>query len=193
MIAFIKGMIYSIATDSLIIENNGIGYRVYVARPQSLRLNSETILYTYQHVREDAITLFGFETMEAYEVFMRLISVKGVGPKIALGMLGVCSPRQMIEAIETNDVKMLKSLPGIGAKTAQQIVLDLKGKLVEESTAVQAEENKELSDALEALKALGYRSAEINSVRKALAAEEGLSTDAYIRKALGILAKKSGV
>ena len=193
MIAFIKGVIYSAAADSVIIENNGIGYRVFVADPRSLRLGSEVILYTYQQVREDDISLFGFESMEGYEVFLRLISVKGVGARTALGMLAVCSPKQMITFIESNDVKALKGLPGIGAKTASQIVLDLKGKLVEDSKEPLAEENQELSDAMEALKALGYRNAELSAVHKELAAMEGLHTDEYIRKALGILAKKSGV
>ena len=93
--------------------------------------------------------------------FLRLISVKGVGAKTALAMLGVCTPGKMIEAIENNDVKLLKSLPGIGAKTAQQIVLDLKGKLVEEAAETKAEENQELNDALDALRALGYKGSEL--------------------------------
>lgn len=193
MIAFIKGIIHSYSNDSLIIENNGIGYRVYISNPQTVRLNSEVILYTYQHVREDAITLFGFTTMEEHDLFLQLISVKGVGPKTALNMLAVCPARSMIEAIETNDVKRLKSLPGIGAKSASQIVLDLKGKLVEEVTEIETKENAELLDALEALKALGYKNAEINSIKKELNALEDMKSDQYIRKALSILAKRKGV
>lgn len=193
MIAFIKGMIYSTTADSVIIENHGIGYRVYVANPQNLRLNSDVIFYTYQQVREDDISLFGFLTMEEYELFVRLISVKGVGARTALAMLGVCNVKTLIAHIENNDVKALKSLPGIGAKTASQIVLDLKGKLVEESIEVSAQENQELKDAMEALRALGYRSGELNALHKELAAMEEMTCDAYIRKALSIMAKKSGV
>ena len=137
--------------------------------------------------------MFGFESMEGYEIFLRLISVKGVGAKTALAMLGTCTPERMIEAIENNDVKLLKSLPGIGAKTAQQIVLDLKGKLVEEVQESKAEENQELNDAMDALRALGYRGGELTALRRELAKLEPVSTDAYIRKALGIMAKKSGV
>lgn len=96
MIAFIKGMIHSYSKDSLIIENNGIGYRVYVSNPQMVKLNSEVILYTYQHVREDAIMLFGFASMEEHDLFMRLISVKGVGPKTALAMLAVSRDRKSV-------------------------------------------------------------------------------------------------
>lgn len=193
MIAFIKGTIHSYSNDSLIIENSGIGYRVYVSNPQMVKLNTEVILYTYQHVREDAITLFGFASMEEHDLFMRLISVKGVGPRTALGMLSACSAKDMILAIESNDVKFMKSLPGIGAKTAQQIVLDLKGKLVEEEIEVKVEENKAIKEAIDALKSLGYKPAELQGISKELALEEGKSVDQYIRMALGILAKRKGV
>lgn len=193
MIAFIKGLIHSYSKDSLIIENNGIGYRVYISNPQAVRLNTDVILYTYQHVREDAITLFGFLTMEEHDLFLQLISVKGVGPKTALNMLGVCPAKNMISAIENNDVKILKGLPGIGAKTASQIVLDLKGKLVEEAMDIEVLENAALLDALEALKSLGYKNAELNGVKKELSLHEDKSVDQYVRMALGILAKRKGV
>lgn len=193
MIAFVKGTVYSTSSDSLVVENNGIGYRIYVANPQLFRISSEVILYTYQQVREDDISLFGFDSMEGYEIFLRLISVKGVGARTALGMLAACSPQQMVSAIENNDIKALKALPGIGAKTASQIVLDLKGKLIEESRETEKTLNTELEDAMEALKSLGYKNNELNAIRKELSAMEPLKCDAYIRKALSLLAKKSGV
>ena len=193
MIAFVRGTIYSLSADSLIVDNHGIGYRIFTPQTLKFRIGSEVTLYTYQQVREDGISLFGFESMEGYEIFLRLISVKGVGAKTALAMLGTCTPERMVEAIENNDVKLLKSLPGIGAKTAQQIVLDLKGKLVEEVQESKTEENQELNDAMDALRALGYRGGELTALRRELAKLEPVSTDAYIRKALGIMAKKSGV
>lgn len=193
MIAFIKGIVHSYSKDSLIIENNGIGYRIYISRPQNVSLNKEVTLYTYQHVREDAITLFGFPTVEEHDLFLQLISVKGVGPKTALGMLAVCPAKEMVSAIETNDVKTLKALPGIGAKTASQIVLDLKGKLVEESIVNEGYENEALQEAIEALKALGYRSAEINNIRKEMESETNKTVDQYIRLALTLLAKRKGI
>lgn len=193
MIAFIKGMIHSFAKDSVIIENNGIGYRVYVSNPANVKGNEEVILYTYQHVREDAMILFGFASPEEHDLFMRLISVKGVGPKTALGMLASCNAKDMIVAIESNDVKFMKSLPGIGAKTASQIVLDLKGKLVEEELDIKIEENINITDAIDALKALGYKQAELQGIMKELALLEPQSVDQYIRLALGILAKRKGV
>ena len=193
MIAFVRGTIFSLSADSLIVDNHGIGYRIFTTQTHKFLIGSEVTLYTYQQVREDGISLFGFESMEGYEIFLRLISVKGVGAKTALAMLGTCTPERMIEAIENNDVKLLKSLPGIGAKTAQQIVLDLKGKLVEEVQESKTEENQELNDAMDALRALGYRGGELTALRRELAKLEPVSTDAYIRKALGIMAKKSGV
>lgn len=193
MIAFIKGKVYSLGNDYIIIENQGIGYYVYVANTQNFFIQMETIIYTYQHVREDAISLFGFRSMEEHDLFMRLIGVKGVGPKTALSMLGVCSAKEMITAIETNDVNQLKKLPGIGAKTAQQIVLDLKGKLVEVPQECNKEENDDLKDALEALKALGYKQVDIQSIKKELVSHKGKTVDEYIRLALSILAKRKGV
>lgn len=193
MIAFIKGMIHSYGKDSLIIENNGIGYRVFVSNPMMVKVKEEVCLYTYQHVREDAITLFGFASMEEHDLFMRLISVKGVGPRTALGMLAASSAKDMIVAIESNDVKFMKSLPGIGAKTASQIVLDLKGKLVEEEIEIKVEENTNITDALDALKALGYKQAELQGIAKELALQPEKSVDQYIRVALSILAKRKGV
>lgn len=193
MIAFIKGTIHSYGNDYVIIENHGIGYRIYVADPMMVKLNAEVTLYTYQHVREDALTLFGFASMEEHDLFMRLISVKGVGPRTALGMLAAASAKEMIMAIEQNDVKFMKSLPGIGAKTASQIVLDLKGKLVQEEIEVKIEENKNIKDAIEALKALGYKAAELQSLTKELALLEETTVEGYIRSALVILAKRKGV
>ena len=192
MIAFIKGIIHSYSNDSLIIENNGIGYRVYVANPMAVRLNAEVILYTYQHVREDAITLFGFTTMEEHDLFLQLISVKGVGPKTALGMLGVCPARNMIAAIESNDVKTLKGLPGIGAKTASQIILDLKGKLVREETA-EGKSSQAIEDALEALKALGYKQSELSGLSKMMREHPDKTTDEYVKLGLQhLLQRKRG-
>lgn len=193
MIAFIKGSIHSYGNDYVIIENNGIGYRVYIANPMMVKLNEEVILYTYQHVREDALTLFGFSSMEEHDLFMRLISVKGVGPRTALQMLAATSAKEMIMAIENNDIKFMKSLPGIGAKTASQIVLDLKGKLVQEEIEVKVEENTNIKDAMDALKALGYKQAELQGIAKELALLKEMSVEEYIRSALGILAKRKGV
>lgn len=193
MIAFVRGNVYSFTKDSAIIDNHGIGYQIYVSDPTKLILNKEVTLFTYQHVREDAVLLFGFLSMEEHDVFLQLISVKGVGPKTAMTMLGVCPVNDMIHAIEQNDVAALKKLPGIGAKTAQQIVLDLRGKLVDDENEEATADNQSLRDAIDALKALGYKQNEINSVKKEIATDENKSVDEYIRQALVILAKRKGV
>ncbi len=194
MIAFLRGIIYGIYNDHVIIDVNGIGYRVFIPNPNHYVVNEERTIYTYHHIREDAQILFGFEKQSEYDLFVRLISVKGVGPKIALGMLGASSVNGIVEAIANNDIKMLKSLPGIGAKSASQIVLDLQGKLVyDESSNDNVKVDSELQDALEALQALGYKANEINSIKKELIALPNLSSDEYIRKALVLLAMKKGV
>lgn len=137
--------------------------------------------------------LYGFTTMEEHDLFLRLISVKGVGPRSALGMLGMASAREMIAAIENNDVKFMKSLPGIGAKTASQIVLDLKGKLVEAEPKEADPNDQTIQDALTALRSLGYKPAELQGIAKELAAVEQTDVQGYIRHALGIMARRKGV
>ena len=193
MIAFIKGTVYGNYSDSIIVENQGIGYRIYVANPMKFQIRQETIVYAYQHVREDAITLFGFSSLEEHDLFLRLISVKGVGPRTALGMLAITSANEMIQAIENNDVKYMKSLPGIGAKTASQIVLDLKGKLVEVETKQDGDMKNEIKEAIEALKGLGYKPSELQSIVKELSQNDAATVEEYIRQALGILAKRKGI
>lgn len=193
MIAFIRGNVYSYGNDYVIMDTGSIGYRVYVANPLKISKKEEVILYTYQYVREDAQILYGFSTMEEHDLFLRLISVKGVGPRTALGMLAMSSAKEMIAAIENNDVKFMKSLPGIGAKTASQIVLDLKGKLVEAESDDRESDNRDIKDALEALRGLGYKNAELQGIAKELALMEANSVQDYIRHALSILAKRKGV
>lgn len=192
MIAFIKGKVISYTQDSVILENHGIGYRIFMSRPSELILNEDTMIYTYQHFREDAQILFGFPTQEEQDLFVRLISVKGIGPKIAMGALGAASADSIIHAISSGDTTALKKLPGIGAKAAQQIVLDLKGKLVE---VVEEEKpvNSNLQDAIDALIALGYKNAEIHSIMKELNKEKECSVDEYVRIALGLMLKKKGL
>ena len=100
MIAFIQGTVRLIRTETIVVDVQGIGYEIYVSRPETVHLGKDLFLYTYQYVREDAILLFGFEKEEDYEVFMRLINVRGIGPKSALNILSAISGSQMIEAIE---------------------------------------------------------------------------------------------
>lgn len=189
MIAFIRGKVFQTKKDSVVIDNQGIGYQIFMPNPQTLVYGSEVLLYTYQHVREDAILLFGFQSMVEQELFMRLIEVKGLGPKTAINILSVGSVNSLMEAIEKNDVVYLKSMPGIGAKTAQQIVLDLKGKLViqENVKQVSSELNEILTDTSDALLALGYKQLDINKVIKEVSLKEYHNVDEAMRLALALL------
>ena len=192
MIAFVEGNVRLIRPHSVVIDIHGVGYEVYVSNPYAYMLGDELFLYTYHHVKEDAQILFGFKTEADYEVFLQLISVKGIGPKTALGMLSACPGQEMIRAIEEGDVKRLKALPGIGAKSASQIILDCKGKFVsiEEETTSSNPIWKETQAALEAL---GYKAAQLTHIKKELEKDQTLSVDAMLRKALILLAKRNGV
>ena len=192
MIAFVNGVVRIIRSDRVVLDVHGVGYEVYMANALSQKMGDELFLYTYQHVREDAILLFGFLKEEDYEVFMRLINVKGIGPKTAQTMLSVCSGKEMIEAIENDDIKKLKSLPGIGAKTAGQIVLDLKGKFVSLETSDGATSNPVWGQVQDALLSLGYKTNQLTTIKKELENAE-LGEDEMLRQALILLAKRNGV
>lgn len=192
MIAFVNGVVRIIRSDRVVLDVHGVGYEVYLANALSQKMGDELFLYTYQHVREDAILLFGFLKEEDYEVFMRLINVKGIGPKTAQTMLSVCSGKEMIEAIENDDIKKLKSLPGIGAKTAGQIVLDLKGKFVSLETSDGATSNPVWGQVQDALLSLGYKTNQLTKIKKELE-NTGLGEDEMLRQALILLAKRNGV
>lgn len=191
MIAFVRGVVARNDSDSVIVDNHGIGYRIYVANPMSLKLGEEVLLHTYEHIREDAQMLFGFTSVEEHDLFVRLISVKGIGPKTAMNALSVGGYKEMINAIETSNAVYLKSLPGIGAKAASQIVLDLKGKLVDSGN--QLDTNVNLLDAIEALKSLGYKSNEVTFLLKELRKEPNHSVDEYVKMGLQLLAARKGV
>lgn len=192
MIAFIKGTVYSFGVDHVIIETpQGIGYKVFYNHSEPLTLGQPILLFTYQQIREDAHMLFGFQKKQELELFEKLITVKGLGPKTAIGILTAASYTQVVNAIEQGELAFLKKMPGIGAKTAQQIILDLKGKLVHDEDQVSMV-NTDLQDALEALKALGYKSNEIQSISKTLQGMNCHSTDEYIKQGLQLMLKRKG-
>ncbi|MSS01368.1 Holliday junction branch migration protein RuvA [Floccifex porci] len=193
MIAFVSGKVKLIRKETIVIDVQGIGYEVYTGNTFQFSLNQEVFLYTYQHVREDAILLFGFIEEQDYDVFMRLINVKGIGPKTALNLLVACPAKEMVEAIENDDIKRLKALPGIGAKTASQIVLDLKGKFVSTPSKEDAISNPVWQECQEALIALGYKPVALNAIKKELSARKDLKADEMLRLALSMIAKRNGV
>jgi len=185
MIGFIKGIIHAYKENFVLIDVNGIGYRINFYHPEALSIGKEIIIYTYQHVREDEISLYGFLSLEEYDIFMKLISVKGLGPKIASNILGVATPNRLIEAIENDDIDFIKKMPGVGNKTASQVILDLKGKLIEVNKTIDDPNSK---DVLDALKAMGYKASEVKPIIDKLKSEN-LSVDEYLKKALSMLAR----
>ncbi len=184
MIAYIKGKAALVQMDYVIVEAYGIGYQIQFSRPDKIKLNEEVQLFTYQHIREDENTLYGFLNANEKDLFMKLISVKGLGPKTAMNMFSAMSMDRLLNAIETGDVALIKSLPGIGAKTASQIVLDLKGKLVQVSQSSKTSVSSEMKDALDALKALGYKGNELSGVEKLFAANPDKTVDEYVKMGL---------
>ena len=188
MIGFVRGKVHAFGLDYCLIDVNGIGYRIHFRHPEKLKVNEEVIIYTYQNVREDEISLYGFLSLDEYNLFTKLISVKGLGPKIASNILATSSVKMIVEAIENNDVAFMKRMPGIGAKTASQIILDLKGKLVNDIKEEEVKVNQDMLDVIDALKTLGYKMNEINPVINKIK-DEDLTIEAYIKKALGLLMK----
>jgi len=191
MIAFIRGKVHAFGLDWVILDTQGVGYRIGFPRPEVLSLNSEVLLYTYQHIREDEISLYGFLSMDELRLFEQLITVKGLGPKTALNMMTASSFIKIISAIESGDVTFLKTMPGIGAKTASQIVLDLKGKLVE-SEKKDSKASVEIVDAVAALRSLGYKASELAGIEKYLISLNLSSVDELIKAGLQFLLKRKG-
>lgn len=185
MIGFVTGSVHAFGLDYVLIDVHGVGYRINFYHPEVLSEGKQMTIYTYQNVREDEISLFGFLSLQEYDLFMKLISVKGLGPKSASGILAKASVDDVVKAIEDGDVEFMKRMPGIGNKTASQIILDLKGKLVDTEVSFVS---KGLSEVSDALKQLGYKPTEIKNVLKKLNSEKG-STDELIKKALSMLIK----
>lgn len=179
MYAYIKGIIKEIEPSYVVLDNNGVGYLLITPNPYKYKLENETIIYTYHYVREDINNLYGFENNEYKKLFIKLIGVSGIGPKSALSILATDDIDSVIYAIESGDVKLLTKFPGIGTKTAQQIILDLKGKLTLSDELFRFEH---LEDAEAALLALGYSKKDISKVLKGI--DHNLSVEEIIKEAL---------
>ncbi len=154
-----NGLISYIGKDYIVVEVNDIGYQVFVPRINEFSLNEKRKVYVYNIIKEDEQYLVGFSSLEEKEAFLSLISVKGIGPKTALNALSETDANTLFKAISSNNITFLKKLPGIGAKAAAQIILDLKGQLAPTSANVdQYEEVKK------ALKTIGFKNKEIDNV-----------------------------
>ena len=192
MIAFISGTVSSYTADSVVIDHNGMGWEIAYPHTDKLRLNEDIQIYTYLHIFDGGMNLYGFETKEEKELFLRLISVKGLGPKTAMNMLAKSGYKAIIDSIASGDVASLKKMPGIGAKSASQIVLDLQGKLVPTEVHEAPSLNKyskEISDAIEGLKNLGYKQSELTSCIHYMADNPGQTVEQYMAMGLRFMAK----
>lgn len=209
MIDYLKGNVTYVEQDYAVIEVRDVGYRVFAPNPYALQaVQQPTTVHIHYHVREDAILLFGFETREQKALFRKLLDVSGIGPKVALGMLSAGSPESLVQAIQMDNLTYLTKLPGIGKKTAQRIVLDLKDKLgdlgfdlfgsgnafslqYEDAPHEEIPEGKAWREAKEGLKALGYTESELDrawqTLQQSVSSDD--SVDVLMKKALQQLFK----
>ena len=197
MIAFVTGNLDTVAADHIVVENRGIGYEILVpgsvvqAMPQ---VGNEVKIYTYMHVREDALQLYGFLTKDQMNMFKLLITVNGIGPKGALGILTVMDADTLRLAILSEDVKTIAKSPGIGAKTASKLILELKDKCHIEDILDAGRGNAQSmaggavndarNDAIQALVALGYSATEAATAVRKADITENMSVEDILKQSL---------
>ena len=210
MLAYIKGTLEIKMSDYVVIDVGGLGYKINMSGASIDKIGNigDTVkVHTYYRVREDDISIFGFNKIEELRMFELLISVSGVGAKTALTMLAVCEPSDFALAVISEDIKVLTSIPGIGPKSAKRIVLELKDKIkkqeqideltkavgkIEISSKVQTaiEEDNKISEAVAALQVLGYSKKEIEMAFNKIPDKKELTTEDLIKKGLVLLSRK---
>ena len=187
MIATLEGILEYRGSDYVIINVGGIGFRVYVSGSTLSQLGTvkgKVSLYTHLHVREDNISLYGFASNEELALFRNLISVSGVGSKVALTLLSALNPEQVVMAIASGDIDLISKAPGIGRKMAGRLIVELKGKLEKEWTETALPLAPESADVIAALTGLGYSLTEATKAISKLPDSEGLSLEEKIKLAL---------
>ncbi len=203
MYEYLTGTITQVFPAYIVVENNGIGYLINVANPFRFKTDEtkQEKIYLHQVVRENEIALYGFSDFNEKQLFLKLISVSGIGPKSALAILANEDHNGFVSAVNNDDDAYLTKFPGIGKKTAKQIILDLKGKLggLESGKPLKGQQDLEivaeqaspyLKEALEALLALGYTKTEVKKTGRKLLDFKGDSTDEYLRQALRLMMNK---
>ena len=183
MYSYIYGKIESVESSHIVVDNNGIGYLVYVPNPCAFKEGEMTKVYVYQHIREDEMSFFGFKTLGEKELFLQLINVKGLGPRMALPILAMGSIGGIVDAINRENLLYLKKFPKIGDKLAKQIILDLKGKIQTSETVVV----NETDEVYEALIALGYKDKDVKNVIGRVNKEN--TVEEQIKEALRLMIK----
>lgn len=200
MIGYVKGTVEGISDEYILVENNGIGYRIFTsgkALADIGKLHQSVILYTYLHVREDELSLYGFPTSEEMETFKLLISVNGIGPKVALSILSALSVKELSMAVMMGDAKAITRANGVGNKGANRIIMELKDKLKyddllsvasgeADSGSVVATEGKtdNISDTVLALVSLGYSEFEAMKAIKQIPDAQSMNSDKLLKAAL---------
>lgn len=179
MFDYIKGTITDIVSNYIVVENNNIGYLIHTASPYSFKINDEIKVYLYTYIREDVFDIYGFSNIEERNIFKRLISVKGIGPKGALAILASGDIARLEEAIENSDAKYLQKYPGIGPKASGQIILDLKGKL-----SLGKVSDPKIENVKEALRNLGYNNQEIKKLDKFFEENKDLPIEQLVKQSL---------
>lgn len=198
MIGYVRGTVSHIMIDTCFVDVQGVGYRVFIASStrQKLVLNKEITLFTYLNVREDAMNLYGFYTQTEYDLFLKLISVSGIGPKVALGMMSTITVETLCKSISQKNITTLTKLPGIGKKTAERLILELHDKMgfalteeVSEALILDTADHTDIiSETSQALVALGYTQAEFMPILRKMG--EIKSVEEAIRMVLKEFARR---
>ncbi|MDO4635120.1 MAG: Holliday junction branch migration protein RuvA [Streptococcus sp.] len=197
MFDYIKGILTKITAKYIVIETMGIGYVIHVANPFrfSDKVNTETKIFLHQVIRDDAHLLYGFESESEKDIFSNLISVNGIGPMTALAIIAVDDNEGLVHAIDTQNITYLTKFPKVGKKTAQQMILDLEGRVslgqdlpTKKEVEVALLENMALEEAMEALLALGYKASELKKIKKFFDGTNDTAEN-YIKSSLKMLMK----
>lgn len=200
MYSYIKGTLEEVREDLIVVENNGIGYNIRVPLRMLDELpprGGQIKVYTYLYVREDAFSLFGFSSNDELNMFKLLINVNGIGPKGGLGILSVLSPNDIRFAVVSEDMKSISQAPGIGKKTAQRLIMELKDKVdldealhsMQDAPEIQAPANNAVKkEATEALVALGYSQTEAAKVLSGIEITDDTDVETVLKQALKNLA-----
>lgn len=201
MIGSLKGTVAQLQTEYFLLETaGGVGYRVFMPGAQLAQLQTGATVRVLVHtaVREDAIILYGFLSQEYYDLFELLLNVSGVGPKLALGVLSSVKPEAFYLAVQSRDLKVLTKLPGIGKKTAERLLLELKDKVggftseggAETAAVITEGGSGAVAEAMEALASLGYSNSEILPVLRRIPEAETLSSEELLKQALKLFAQR---
>ncbi|WP_439426188.1 Holliday junction branch migration protein RuvA [Oenococcus alcoholitolerans] len=193
MYDFLIGTVKDVFANYFSFNVAGVGFRIFSPNPYEFEEGQHATVFVEQIVRDNDISLYGFKNQRQRDLFVKLLDVSGIGPKSALAILASGDQTGLVSAVEQGQSKYLTKFPGIGNKTAQQIVLDLKGKLADFQSDVEKKlpigDTDQLKDALDALTALGFSSREVKKVADDLRSDKNMSTDKYIQKGLKLLTK----